>query len=35
MINIRHLTHHAGQLVNRVRRDADFGVDWVGSCTEE
>lgn len=31
VINIRHLAHHTGQLVDRVRRGADRGVGWVGA----
>lgn len=29
--NIRHLQHHAGQLIERLRNAADIGVGWVGS----
>jgi len=29
--NIRHLQHHTGQLVERLRTAADVGVGWVGS----
>lgn len=31
IVNIRHLAHHAGQVVDRVRRRADLGTRWVGS----
>jgi hypothetical protein len=29
--NIRHLQHHTGQLIERLRNVADIGVGWVGS----
>jgi hypothetical protein len=29
--NIRHLQHHTGQLIERLRVAADLGVGWVGS----
>lgn len=29
--NIRHLQHHTGQLIERLRRSADIGVGWVRS----
>jgi DinB superfamily len=29
--NIRHLQHHTGQLVERIRKTAHTGVGWVGS----
>lgn len=31
LVNIRHLAHHAGQLIDRVRRRADLGTRWVGA----
>jgi hypothetical protein len=30
-INIRHIQHHAGQLIDRVRSAADVGVGWVAA----
>jgi hypothetical protein len=30
-VNIRHIQHHAAQLIDRVRSVADVGVAWVGS----
>jgi hypothetical protein len=30
-VNIRHIQHHAGQLVDRVRSAANVGVRWVGA----
>jgi hypothetical protein len=29
--NIRHLQHHTGQLIERIRKTANTGVGWVGS----
>jgi hypothetical protein len=29
--NIRHIQHHAAQLIDRLRNTASIGVDWVGS----
>jgi hypothetical protein len=29
-VNIRHLQHYTAQLIDRVRRTADVGVDWIG-----
>jgi uncharacterized damage-inducible protein DinB len=29
--NLRHVQHHAGQLVLLLRRRADIGVDWLGT----
>jgi len=29
--NIRHLQHHTGQLIERLRTAAGIGVDWIGS----
>jgi hypothetical protein len=31
LYNIRHLQHHTGQLVDRLRNVADIGVPWVGT----
>jgi len=31
LYNIRHLQHHTGQLIERLRTAADIGVDWIGS----
>jgi hypothetical protein len=28
--NLRHIQHHAGQLIERVRQNQDEGVAWVG-----
>jgi hypothetical protein len=30
-VNIRHIQHHAAQLIDRVRSAADVGVRWVGA----
>ena len=32
--NIRHLQHHTGQLVDRLRSEAGIGVRWVGTMPE-
>lgn len=29
--NLRHLQHHAGQLVLLLRRRADIGIEWLGT----
>ena len=31
IINLRHLQHHAGQLIDRVRSAAGVGTPWVGA----
>lgn len=31
LVNIRHLSHHTGQLIERLRASEDVGVKWVGS----
>jgi hypothetical protein len=31
IINIRHIQHGAAQIADRVRSQADLGVDWVGA----
>lgn len=33
--NIRHVQHHAGQLIERLRANGYGGVDWVGKVREE
>jgi len=30
LYTLRHVQHHAGQLIDRVRNDAGVGVEWVG-----
>jgi hypothetical protein len=32
--NIRHIQHHTGQLIDRLRTKADIGIDWVGMKPE-
>jgi len=29
LYNLRHIQHHAGQLADRLRRDADLGTKWA------
>jgi len=29
LYNLRHIQHHAGQLIDRLRREADIGSKWV------
>lgn len=31
LVAIRHLQHHAAQLGDRLRREADLGIEWVGA----
>jgi hypothetical protein len=31
-VNLRHIQHHTGQLADRLRQDADRGVEWVGGA---
>ena len=31
LYNIRHLQHHTGQLIERLRSGAGIGMGWVGS----
>jgi hypothetical protein len=31
LVNIRHIQHHAGQLIDRVRSAADVGIRWVAA----
>jgi hypothetical protein len=30
-VNIRHIQHHAAQLIDRVRSAADVGIRWVAA----
>lgn len=30
--NVRHLQHHTGQLIERLRTSANIGVSWIGSA---
>ena len=30
-VNIRHIQHHAAQLIGRVRSAADVGIRWVSA----
>lgn len=30
LVSLRHIQHHLGQLSDRLRQDAGFGVRWVG-----
>ena len=30
-VNIRHIQHHGGRLIDRVRSAADVGIRWVGA----
>lgn len=32
--NIRHVQHHAGQLIDRLRTRAGIGTEWVGKAPE-
>jgi hypothetical protein len=32
-VNLRHIQHHTGQLADRLRQDADRGVEWVGGAS--
>jgi hypothetical protein len=32
LYNLRHIQHHAGQLADRLRREADIGTRWVSSA---
>ena len=34
-VNLRHIQHHTGQLADRLRRDADRGLRWVGGALPE
>ena len=31
LVNLRHIQHHAANIAERVRLEADVGVDWVGA----
>ena len=31
IVNLRHIQHHAAQIADRVRKEADVGVRWVGA----
>jgi len=31
MYNIRHLQHHAGQLIDRLRTTENIGIAWVST----
>jgi hypothetical protein len=31
LVNIRHIQHHAAQLMDRLRTKADVGIEWVGA----
>lgn len=31
LYNIRHVQHHAGQIIERLRQNLNEGVDWVGA----
>jgi DNA-binding response OmpR family regulator len=31
VVNIRHIQHHAGQISERLRREADIGIAWAGA----
>lgn len=31
LVNLRHIQHHAGQISERLRREVDIGVPWVGA----
>ena len=33
-VNIRHIQHHTGQLSDRLRQEADRGVEWVGGMSK-
>jgi len=35
LYNIRHLQHHTGQLVDRLRIKQDAGVSWVGQVEDQ
>ena len=32
LLNLRHVTHHTGQLALVLRRRAGIGVDWIASA---
>jgi hypothetical protein len=31
LVNLRHIQHHAGQISERLRREADIGISWAGA----
>ena len=31
LVNLRHIQHHAGQISERLRREADIGLTWAGA----
>ena len=33
-VNLRHIQHHTGQLADRLRQEADRGVEWVGGMSK-
>ena len=33
-VNLRHIQHHTGQLADRLRQEADQGVEWVGGMSK-
>ncbi|MBM3328960.1 MAG: DinB family protein [Calditrichaeota bacterium] len=35
LYNLRHLQHHTGQLIERIRQTTGCGVDWVGMGKRE
>jgi hypothetical protein len=35
LYNLRHLQHHTGQLVERIRQETGHGVEWVGRMQVE
>jgi hypothetical protein len=30
LLNLRHIQHHTGQLADRLRRETNKGIAWVG-----
>ena len=30
IVAIRHIAHHTGQLMDRLRKEADIGIEWLG-----
>ena len=35
LYNVRHVQHHAGQLIDRIREKCGVGVGWVGMVRDE
>jgi hypothetical protein len=31
LVNIRHIQHHSGQVIDRVRAAADVGIPWMAA----